>query len=290
MNFHHPLAILKATPEERTGRIKIFLRASSDKEDSVGEVVLKSAFADGAMRNEFIRTGYFDWNHLTDIIDIKCRDAHPSDLTNLQIAKAKAIIGKPEAIGFKDDFPRSMGITEEGLFCSGYLIAENEFSVEIRKGLEAGVPYGASISGYARREDKIGNTIKKIQLRKIAIQPLQESVNQDTAVSLMKSSFPSLTNLINKGFDMTEASNPTEDLSMDSRLQIIEGQLQFLMRHLLNSNPAIIADEIAEIMREDVEIVNPKFKRVDDLLCKLGLDERTRAHLLDGVKSMQGGF
>lgn len=307
MNFYHPLTILKASPEERTGRIKIFMRASSDREDSVGEVILKSAFADMDMRSEFIKSGYFDWNHLTDIIDIKTRNADPKDFTDLQIAKARAIIGKPENVGFKNDFPSNLVMNQEdGLYCSGYLIPENEFSIEIRKGLEAGIPYGASVSGFTRREDKVGSTIKKIQLRKIAIQPLQESINKDTTVSLMKSAFPSLTTLMNnvrKGYDFEDdyddyGLNKDETLANhdeskeEQRFIELESKVDFILKYLQNQNPSIVSDRIAEILmeEEDSDILKPKLLKINNFLCRMGIGTRDKNQLLEGIRFLVNDY
>lgn len=67
--FLHPFQILKANPEERSGAIKILVKASTEEEDKQGEIILKSAYQDPLMRKEFLNEGYFDYNHLTDIID-----------------------------------------------------------------------------------------------------------------------------------------------------------------------------------------------------------------------------
>lgn len=191
--FLHPFQILKASPEERTGAIKVLVRASSEKEDLQGEVILKSAYADTGMRNEFLAQGYFDYNHLTDIIDKEIQDLRTKGklsgtvLVNLQKAKIESIIGGVEQIGFKDDFPQSLGIRNDGLYIQGRLFPENKFAEEIGKGLQAGFKgWGASVSGYARPQDYQGKTIRKIQLRKCALAPLQEVYNPDTSVQLIK--------------------------------------------------------------------------------------------------------
>ncbi|PJZ89548.1 hypothetical protein [Leptospira levettii] len=291
--FHHPVQILKATPEERTNRIKVLLKASTDGEDSQGEVILKSAFADNSMRSNFLKVGYFDWNHITDILDAKCRDVAPAEITEIQLAKAKAIIGRPEAIGFKDEFPASLGIKDDGLYCSGYLVGENEFAQEIRKGLEAGVPYGASISGWARKEDKIGNTIKKIQLRKIAIQPLMESINQDTAIRLMKSQFPSLTTLVKKGFDSTEPNFETieEHLEEKVNMELLQVQINAIRKSLgkltaliIKHNPYMISDEITRILREDEPVYDAKVSKITSFLGELGVDEAESTAFANSIK------
>lgn len=137
--FLHPFQILKASPEDRTGAIKILVKASSERRDKQGEVILKSAYADMNMRSQFTSQGYFDYNHLTDLIDKEIRDLKKEGtltgtvLVALQDAKTKAIIGGPEQIGLKDDFPTSLGIKEDGLYIQGRLIPGNSFAEEIKK-------------------------------------------------------------------------------------------------------------------------------------------------------------
>lgn len=191
--FLHPFNILKASPEERTGAIKILVKASSEREDRQGEIILKSAYADKEMQEAFKTQGYFDYNHLTDHIDKEIRDLKSngnltgSKLVELQKAKTEAIIGSPTQIGFKDDFASNLGIKEDGLYILGSLFPGNKFAEEIRKGLQAGFNgWGASVSGFARPQDYSGKTIRKILLKKCAIAPLQEVINPDTSVQLLK--------------------------------------------------------------------------------------------------------
>ncbi|WP_061248082.1 hypothetical protein [Leptospira noguchii] len=191
--FLHPFQILKANPEERSGAIKILVKASTEEEDKQGEIILKSAYQDPLMRKEFLNEGYFDYNHLTDIIDkeislLKSQNQMiASRLVELQKSKVIAIIGGAEQIGYKDDFPTYLQIKDEGLYILGNLFPENTFVEEIRKGLQAGFHgWGASVSGYARPIDKQGNKIRKIKLKKCAIAPLQEVYNPNTSVQLLK--------------------------------------------------------------------------------------------------------
>ncbi|TGJ99847.1 hypothetical protein EHO57_13890 [Leptospira langatensis] len=189
--FLHPLQILKASPVERTGAIEILVRASSEKEDRQGETILKSAYADPLMRQDLCKSGYMDYNHLTDLIEkyIQKNKAtiNPIELTSLQHAKTKAIIGGISECGFKDDFSSSLGLKDDGFYLKSQLFPDNEFVKEIRKGLAAGWHgWGASVSGFARPQDVQGKTIKKIRIRKCALAPLDEVVNQDTEVQLIK--------------------------------------------------------------------------------------------------------
>ncbi|PJZ51524.1 hypothetical protein [Leptospira adleri] len=245
--FLHPFQIMKATPEDRTGAIKILVKASSEREDRQGEVILKSAYADPSMRSEFTSQGYFDFNHLTDHIDKEIRDLKNegkltgSLLVDLQKSKAEAIIGAPEQIGLKEDFPTHYGIKDDGLYILGRLFPGNKFAEEIRKGLQAGFQgWGASVSGFARPQDYQGKTIRKILLRKCAIAPLQEVINPDTSVQLIKGAIflRDIEKSILDGSDELE------------RLLRIERKLNFLTK-LFQSDPEA-QDRFVELIISDI--------------------------------------
>ena len=206
-DFIHNMNIVKAFPEERTGAARILIRASSEKEDRVGEVILKSAFADPSMRNDFIETGYLDYNHLTDIIDKEIQETKPKgvELANLQKEKAKAIIGYPEKVGNRDDFPSEYGIKDDGFYIEGRLIPDNEYAETIKSALASGMTgWGASVSGTASKSDFVGNRLHRIHLKKCAIQPLMESINPDTSVHLLKSSLTQLNNIRKSMFEIED--------------------------------------------------------------------------------------
>jgi hypothetical protein len=178
MNFIHPFQILKAEPAKGEDKIKIVIKASTEGEDREGERILKSAFEDHAMQTSFLKEGYYDYNHLSDILDERMRGATGKELVELQKAKTEAIIGYPESLEIRPD----------GVYSTGYLIASNSFVQQIRKGLEAGWKgWGASISGYTVKGNVEGKKIKSLVLRKIAIAPLQEAINPETSVMLAKS-------------------------------------------------------------------------------------------------------
>ncbi|TGK41229.1 hypothetical protein [Leptospira andrefontaineae] len=277
--FFHPFHILKATPEERTGAIRILIRASSEKEDRQGEIILKSAYDDPEMRSRFKAQGYLDYNHLTDLIDKEIREKKPSavELVELQKAKSAAIIGSPEEIGTKEDFPSSLGIKEEGLYIIGRLFPGNSFVEEIRKGLQAGFNgWGASVSGFASPNDVQKNKIKKIQLRKCALAPLQEVINPDTSVQLLKGAvmLKDLHKSISEDsyLDCTFEEQREKQENEDSKVNALERKILGLSR-LIYSVPTFQDQTLNQILT-DVQ-----------LLVKTGsMDLRTsviRSHLRD---------
>ncbi|MCR1794905.1 hypothetical protein [Leptospira sp. id769339] len=259
--FFHPFHILKASPEERTGAIRILIRASSEKEDRQGEIILKSAYDDPEMRSTFKAQGYLDYNHLTDLIDKEIREKRPSaaELVELQKAKSAAIIGSPEEIGTKNDFPSSLGIKEEGLYIIGRLFPGNAFVEEIRKGLQAGFNgWGASVSGFASPNDVDKKKIKKIQLRKCAIAPLQEVINPDTSVQLLKGAVM-LRDLYKSNFEDSFPDNANEEIYPlkeyeNSKINSIERKLLGLSR-LIYSVPSIQDQTLNQIFTDCQSLV-----------------------------------
>ncbi|TGM05980.1 hypothetical protein EHQ76_06855 [Leptospira barantonii] len=254
--FLHPCNILKASPEDRTGAIKILVKASSEKEDRQGEIILKSAYEDRGMRDAFLHQGYFDYNHLTDHIDKEIRDLKNtgkltgSVLVDLQKSKTEAIIGAPEQIGFKEDFPSSLGIKDDGLYILGRLFPGNKFAEEIRKGLQAGFNgWGASVSGFARPQDYSGKTIRKILLNKCALAPLQEVINPETSVQLLKGAI--LLRDIEKS-DLTSTNIPVipQGVIDEDRLLRIERRLDFFSR-LFQSDPTA-QDRYVDLIFSDI--------------------------------------
>lgn len=254
IEFTHPVIIQKSQADG--DRIRIKLKASSETEDREGEKILKSAFANTDMQGDFRKQGYYDYNHLTDIIDSQCRGASPIELVELQKAKTEAIIGYP------DPGEKGLYIGEDGVYSEGFLIPSNKFVQEIRKGLESGWKgYGASISGEADPKDIQGNIIKSLRLKKIAIQPVNESVNPDTFVSLNKSLLK-LKNL-RKGAYMiedslfdgdglhSEAEEEKHLAISDLRITLLEKKLNMVFEQLLK-NPEFmesVSSEISEGMR-----------------------------------------
>jgi hypothetical protein len=223
MLLYHPATfIIKSDSTNDTLRIKI--KASAETEDRDGETILKSAFSDNSMRSNFLKSGYYDYNHLTTIIDKMCSSANGPDLVELQKSKTKAIIGYPE----KSD--KGLYIHQDGVFSEGYLFPKNEYVQEIRKGLESGWQgWGASITALADPQDIDGKTIKRLQLKAIAIQPLQESINQETFVSIAKSEITPLRDIFKANTHLqTETDNNALLTAMGS-----DQKLCLIMKYLI---------------------------------------------------------
>jgi len=256
INFRHPFHILKANTE-RTDRVEVLLKASAENEDTQGETILKSAFADTNMRSNFAKIGVYDYNHLSDIYEIKMHSAIGKELLEFQLLKEQSIIGYPErnelAIGLKDEFPTSFGLKEEGVYSYGYIIPEKEIAKEVIKGIKAGMPYGASVSGLARKEDVQNNTIKKITLRKIAIAPLGDVINQETFVNLAKSKMVELRNVVKSLSQIPEIiGEQREFVTIGNQFNSgIEKKLDTILKVLYKSD--ITRREFLEVISDEIE-------------------------------------
>lgn len=254
-NFVHQFQIIKASPEERGGGLKCLIKASSEKEDRVGEIILKSAYADASMRSNFLKEGYLDYNHLTDFIDKEIIETKPSveRLAQLQKSKLEAIIGYPEAVGTKDEFPSELGIKDDGFYILGRLIPGNTYVEEIRKGLQSGWKgFGASVSGTAFARDFEGNKLQRITLKKCAIQPLQESVNGDTSVMLLKSNLVYLRDVQKSLLALPLDPSPMSPVESEliQRVSSLETKLNGFMG-LMASNPQF-AEKFVESVYSDI--------------------------------------
>lgn len=248
--FQHPFQIIKATPIERTGAIDILVRASSEKEDKKGESILLSAYSDPEMRKDFHRSGYLDYNHLTNVIDkyiIKNKDSlSPVDLVSLQEAKVKAIIGGIESSGFKSDFPSEYNIKDDGFYIKSRVFPENNFVKEIRKGLEAGWwGWGASVLGYANKTDVQGNKVKKIRLRSCALAPVDEVMNEDTGVVLLKGQAVFLRDL-EKSFSDEEPETETSVIKSSQANDDLKAEMLLLKSQIATFSKILNADEAAK--------------------------------------------
>ena len=256
VTFYHPFKILKANPLDN--RVEVLLKASAESKDTQGETILKSAFADRSMRDTFSKIGIYDYNHLSDIYELKMRTATGKEILEFQLLKEQSIIGYPDrsdlAIGLKDEFPTSFDLKDEGVYSYGYIIPEKEIAKEVIKGIQSGMPYGASVSGTAKKEDVSNGTIKKITLKKIAIAPLGEVINQDTYVSLAKSKLIELSNVVK-----SLTSDLTEELSAQEIISGINSdklnkKLDVILKVLYKTDKSKYLD----VMSEDLDSIVKK--------------------------------
>ena len=240
--FTHPFEVMKANFSQREGKTDILIKASSEMRDRQGETILKSAYIDKGMQQEFLSDNYIDWNHLTDYYDALLPNAKPEQINGLMIEKEKAIIGRATQIGFKQDFPSEMNLEPDKLYARGYLINDNGYVQQMLPKLKAGFDaYAASVMGHVDKAHKSNGIISHVKLKKIALAPRMDVMNPDTSVSLVKGKMiHSLTQIL-KGVTDTKllknigVMNEIEDTQLDS--QILQ-QIQMLSRKvdLLFSN------------------------------------------------------
>lgn len=271
MKFVQPCQLMKAEPMSN-GAVKIKLKISSETLDKQNDIVLKSAFAKEETKTNFIKQGLYDYNHLSDILEAKCHTAQASELVELQLQKSRAIIGAPNADH------TGLYVTEEGAFSEGLLIPENEFVKEIIKGIKAGVPYGASISGFTMKSAN-SNVIDNVFLRKVAIQPLQESINTETYAQLAKSQIYSLTKIL-KGEIMDELIQPVIKSDPDLLSKKVN-----LMYAWFSNQPEIqdmIANEIMDKFKN--KILPVEYQAICKHLCsEYAMDDSTASTLSNGI-------
>lgn len=200
MEFRHITKIHKAD-FGRDGKTRIIIKASSEVQDREGDTILQESYRDKSMQAEFIRDGFFDWQHMTDYYEAVMKSAKPSEVNSLMIEREKAIIGRPTEIGFKDDFPSEYCLESGKLYTRGYLLNENQYVAEVLSKLRAGYDaYAASVMGEAVRVHKAaGAMINKVRLKKIALAQRSDVMNPDTSVSLLKAKKLHTLNQILKG-------------------------------------------------------------------------------------------
>jgi hypothetical protein len=262
VNFYHPMQIMKSSPTERGDRVEVLLRASSEKEDSQGETILKTAYADHRMRSDFANKGYYDYNHATDIIESLMLKANGKELNDLMLQRERGTIGYPSkefAIGLKDEFPNHLfpkgSNPPDGIYSHGYLFSGNDFVKEMIPKMRSGFPYGASVSGTCSKSDMVGNKITRLNLKKIAIAPLNDVINDDTTVFL-KSKMVLLRN-IRKSMEFPDNQGLDYDLGMhderleEARFQKIEKKLAF-MEKIIMANPEF-QDQYLEMILKDIK-------------------------------------
>ncbi|HNC59821.1 MAG TPA: hypothetical protein PK079_24135 [Leptospiraceae bacterium] len=254
--FTHPFEVMKASFSQREGKTDILIKASSEMRDRQGETILKSAYLDKAMQQEFLSDNYIDWNHLTDYYDALLPNAKPEQINQLMIEKEKAIIGRATQIGFKDDFPSELALEPDKLYARGYLINDNGYVQQMLPKLKAGFDaYAASVMGHVDKAHKSNGIISHVKLKKIALAPRMDVMNPDTSVTLVKGkTVHSLTKIL-KGF--TDTKYPVNNMDMDSevdnqilaQVQMLQKKVDLLYGHL-TSQPDFYTNMVGDLTEQ----------------------------------------
>ena len=288
--FTHPFEVMKANFSQREGKTDILIKASSEMRDRQGETILKSAYIDKGMQQEFLSDNYIDWNHLTDYYDALLPNAKPEQINGLMIEKEKAIIGRATQIGFKQDFPSEMNLEPDKLYARGYLINDNGYVQQMLPKLKAGFDaYAASVMGHVDKAHKSNGIISHVKLRKIALAPRMDVMNPDTSVSLVKGKMiHSLTQIL-KGITDTKLlknigvmENEIQDHDLDSQIlqqvQMLQRKVDLLFNHLSNQPDYyenMIGDLTGQIESRVLPVTYEAIKQI--LMEKYCLDEETAA-------------
>lgn len=210
---------------------EIIIRASTDKLDRQGEIVLKSAFNDQSMQTEFRKEGFYDYNHITDSIESEIKKASGSELVNLHESRLEGIVGYPN----RND--SGLYTKQDGVYSEGKLLSKTKFGSKIIEFLRSGFgSVGASISGFVNDEDIKDGKIFKVHLRKIALQPTIDSINNETFAKF-KSVYGGI---ITPNMGTDEVSKVIEDSNHEQeemeRLEEILCKVDFLYDFITNSD------------------------------------------------------
>lgn len=177
--FLYPGSVQTVTKSNSREDPKITIRASTEKIDRHNERVLKSAFADKDNVSDFVKEGFYDYNHVTDFLEKDIRQSSGTELAQLHEERLKAIVGFPE----RND--KGLYTLTDGVYSEGTLLGKSQYGKYILDLLKSGFgSVGASIAGTVRNEDIKDGVITKFKLKKIALQPVLDSVNNDTIVRL----------------------------------------------------------------------------------------------------------
>lgn len=177
--YCHSATIETVTKSGYSDNPEIIVRASTDKLDRQKEIVLKSAFEDRDMQSEFQNEGFYDYNHITDSIENEIKKAKGQEVADLHLARLDAIVGHPH----RDK--SGLYIKNDGVYSEGLLHSKSKFGKVIIELMKSGFgSIGASISGTVSEGDIKDGKIYKVRLKKIALQPTSDSINNDTFVKL----------------------------------------------------------------------------------------------------------
>lgn len=164
-------------------RVRILIKASTDKTDLDGDRFLPQAWSNDEDRQHFLQKGVIDWNHLSRLL--KFSEGSPSAILDAERARSSAIIGEPI----------DLDVDKNALFCKADLYPENAI---VRDTLTPALKshstrFGASVGGGAYPPSEFtkaeygDRVFDRAVLDHIAICPLKEARNDETMVSLMKS-------------------------------------------------------------------------------------------------------
>jgi hypothetical protein len=202
IRFEFKSNILKSSKSQDDKKYYISIIPNSPTKDTVNDLIELKAFEDKDCVNNFIKTGYLDYDHI-------------SVLGKDDFSKAQAIIGQPESLYVDRD--KNVPV------CEGFLFKGNPYVDNILiPALESGSSvFGASVGGkaliksseYDNKTNSKLNRISKILLRHVAICPLQKAVNQDTSVMRKSDDGTLIFEDYNEFYKSMNASVMTTDVS-----------------------------------------------------------------------------
>jgi hypothetical protein len=254
--YCHTATIETVTKSGYSDNPEIIVRASTDKLDRQQEIVLKSAFEDRDMQTEFQKEGFYDYNHITDSIENEIKKAKGQEVADLHLARLDAIVGHPH----RDK--SGLYIKNDGVYSEGFLHSKSKFGKILIELMKSGFgSIGASISGTVSEGDIKDGKIYKVRLKKIALQPTSDSINNDTFVKLK--SFYS--GVITDSMSQPEVSSVIESSKHAEeemfKLDEIVSKLDFVYKQIING------DNFQERLINDLQtaIKNYPFFNEDDV-------------------------
>lgn len=163
------------------------MKFSSETRDKEGDLFLKSAWEHKEDKNHFAKKGYYDYNHLSQILKAKPTSS-PEEISKSELSRVKAIIGRPDPDPTKAIFWSDV---ENGALTEGFLNKDNQYVKEVVSLLKSGYDrFQASAAGGAYPPNQ--NTTKQFgektwdraTLQHIAICPTSDAINEDTYIKL----------------------------------------------------------------------------------------------------------
>ncbi|MCB1158449.1 MAG: hypothetical protein KDK45_13180, partial [Leptospiraceae bacterium] len=130
--FLYPGSVQTVTKSNSQEDPKITIRASTEKIDRHNERVLKSAFADKDNVSDFVKEGFYDYNHVTDFLEKDIRQSSGTELAQLHEERLKAIVGFPE----RND--KGLYTLTDGVYSEGTLLGKSQYGKYILDLLKSG--------------------------------------------------------------------------------------------------------------------------------------------------------